>query len=159
MILFVVLAVLGGVLVSLSRQLNGRLALTTSALMASFWNHLIGFAALLAVLLAAPALWPAALAEVPPWAWLGGPVGVLFVASGSWLILRIGATATAILVIAGQMVGGVALDMARGVARGVALDGLGIALILAGVALAALRPGGRGSGAAADRSRNTRGRT
>jgi len=140
MILFVVLAVLGGVLVSLSRQLNGRLALTTSALMASFWNHLIGFAALLAALLAAPALWPAALAEVPPWAWLGGPVGVLFVASGSWLILRIGATATAILVIAGQMVGGVALDLARGVARGVALDALGIALILAGVALAALRP-------------------
>ena len=143
MTLFVALALLGGVLISLSRQLNGRLALSTSALMASFWNHIVGFVALLAVLLAVPVLWPVTLADVPFWAWLGGPVGVLFVASGSWLILRIGATATAILVIAGQMVGGVILDLARGVERVLTLDMLGVGLILAGVALTVQR---RGSG-------------
>lgn len=135
MIGVILLAVTGGVLISLSRQLNGRLALSTSALVASFWNHLIGFAILAALLLAAPALWPEAISAVPLWAWFGGPVGVLFVASGSWLILRIGAAATAILVIAGQMVAGVALDLLRGVERVWSLDALGIALILAGVAL------------------------
>ena len=139
MIVFVAMAFLGGVLISLSRQLNGRLALSTTALMAAFWNHMVGFVILLAVMLALPGLWPPSIADVPVWAWFGGPVGVLFVASGSWLILRIGAAATAILVIAGQMVGGVALDLLRGVERALTLDMLGVALILAGVGLTALQ--------------------
>lgn len=149
MILFVALAILGGVLISLSRQLNGRLALSTTALIASFWNHVVGFVALAVVMVAAPALWPTGVAEVPVWAWFGGPVGVLFVASGSWLILRIGAASTAILVISGQMVGGVALDLWRGVDRDLVRDGLGVALILGGVTLTALR--GDGGGAGTDR--------
>lgn len=137
MIAFVMLALLGGVLVGLSRQLNGRLALATTALMASFWNHVVGFILLCAALLAAPALWPPAIEGVPGWAWFGGAVGVVFVASGSWLILRIGAAATAILVIAGQMVFGVVLDLWLAVERNLVLDLMGVALILAGVALAA----------------------
>jgi len=137
MIGFVTLALLGGVLVGLSRQLNGRLALSTTALMASFWNHVVGFVILCATLMAAPTLWPETMAGVPLWAWFGGWVGVVFVASGSWLILRIGAAATAVLVIAGQMVFGVILDLWQAVERNLALDLLGVALILAGVALAA----------------------
>lgn len=135
MIGFALLALSGGVLISLSRQLNGRLALSSTALTASFWNHLVGFGALAALLLAAPAFWPDPIGAVPLWAWFGGPLGVVFVASGSWLILRIGAAATAILVIAGQMVAGVALDMLRGADRVWPLDLLGIALIVAGIAL------------------------
>ncbi|MDP5359173.1 MAG: DMT family transporter, partial [Paracoccaceae bacterium] len=42
MIWFAAFAILAGVLVSLSRQINGRLALSTSALESSFWNHLVG---------------------------------------------------------------------------------------------------------------------
>jgi transporter family-2 protein len=137
MIVFVIFALVGGVLVGLSRQLNGRLALSTTALMASFWNHLVGFVLLCAAILAGPGLWPQSFAGVPHWAWFGGAVGVLFVASGSWLILRIGAVATAILVIAGQMVFGVVLDLWLSVTRNLGLDALGVALILAGVALTA----------------------
>lgn len=140
MIVFVIFALLGGVLVGLSRQLNGRLALSTTALMASFWNHIVGFLALCAAMLAGPALWPQGFVDVPWWAWFGGAVGVVFVASGSWLILRIGAVATALLVIAGQMVFGVALDLWFAVERNLALDTLGVALILAGVALTASSP-------------------
>jgi transporter family-2 protein len=144
------LAVLGGVLVGLSRQVNGRLALGTGAMTASFWNHLVGFGALCLLGVSGWGLagwgirggdWPD-FGAVPAWAWLGGPVGVVFVAAGSWLILRIGAAATALLVIAGQMVFGVALDLWLGVARQLALDALGVALILAGAALT-LRGGGR----------------
>ena len=40
------LAFAAGLLVSLSRQLNGRLALATSPLVSSFWNHAVGLAAL-----------------------------------------------------------------------------------------------------------------
>jgi bacterial/archaeal transporter family-2 protein len=137
MIGFIALALFGGVLISLSRQLNGALSLTTSALMASFWNHAVGLGVMLVILAAMPAIWPDSFAGIPFWAWLGGPVGVIFVASGSWLIVRIGAALTAILVIAGQMVGGVVLDLLRGVERVLAYDALGIALIVAGVTLTA----------------------
>lgn len=139
MIPYIALALLGGILIGLSRQLNGRLALSTSAMMASFWNHFVGFVVLTGLGLGgAFLLWPD-LAAVPVWAWIGGPVGVVFIASGSWLIVRIGATATALMVIAGQMVGGVVLDLLAGTQRDPLLDGLGLLLIFAGVALTVLR--------------------
>lgn len=134
------MATLAGGLVGLSRQVNGRLALARGALGASFWNHLVGLAALAAATLGllaatgeagiARTVWGA-----PPWAWAGGPLGVLFVAAGSWLIARIGAASTALLVIAGQTVTGALLDALRG-AEGAGLRALGVAVILAGVALA-----------------------
>lgn len=139
MIYFISLALLGGILISLSRQLNGRLSMSTSAMMASFWNHLVGFIVLTVVGIGGAFTFLIDPGAVPLWAWLGGPVGVVFIAAGSWLIVRIGATATALMMIAGQMVGGVVLDMLRGVERTPWLDGLGIVLILAGVTLIVLR--------------------
>ena len=136
MILHVLAATLAGLLIGLSRQLNGRLALSTSALVASFWNHAVGLAALVAAGAALGALRPQGLSDIPGWAWAGGSLGVLFVAAGSWLIARIGAANTALLVIAGQMLSGVALDAVRGAEGSVSLRALGVALILAGVILA-----------------------
>lgn len=145
MTLWVLMAVLAGALVGLSRQVNGRLALSLSPLGASFWNHLVGFLALAAVAVLAGGLLvgvattgrvlPPGLADAPAWAWAGGPIGVLFVAAGSWLIARIGAANTALLVIAGQMLSGAALDTLRG-AEGLGWRALGVALILGGVGLA-----------------------
>lgn len=139
----VAMAVLAGALIGLSRQINGRLSLSKGALGASFWNHLVGALALLAaaLVLAATAAAPnlAGLAEVPPWAWLGGPFGVLFVAAGSWLVARIGAARTALLVIAGQMVSGALIDTLRLGWDGAPLRALGVAVILAGVLLASER--------------------
>lgn len=129
----VALALTAGVLVTLSRQVNGRLALSTSALQSSFWNHAVGFAALLVWGAAAGGLWPAGLSEAPVVAWLGGPLGVVFIAGGSWLIPRIGAVNTGVLIIAGQMLSGVALDLARGAGGSDAMRAGGVALILAGV--------------------------
>lgn len=133
--LFALTALMGGVLVSLSRQINGRLALHTTAMIASFWNHVVGLVALVLIGLATGTLWPGLAPQTPLWAWLGGPVGVIFVASGSWLIARIGATMTAILVIAGQMVGGVLLDLLMGVPGHLGLRAAGVALILGGMVL------------------------
>lgn len=135
MILAITYALLAGLLVGLSRQLNGRLALSTTPLVASFWNHLIGFAILTLLGLLVGGLVPAGAADAPWHAYAGGPIGVVFVAAGSWLIPRIGAVNTALLVIGGQMVSGVALDLVRAVPTTLWASALGVALILAGTAL------------------------
>ena len=53
---------------------------------------------------------PAALAKVPWWAWTGGVIGALFVASATLLVPRLGAASLICLVVAGQLVGSVVLD-------------------------------------------------
>ncbi len=135
MIEAIFLATLAGVLVSLSRQINGRLAVSTTPLIASFWNHIVGFAVLTAIGLVLGSLWPEGALSAPWFAYLGGTIGVIFVASGSWLIARIGAINTAMLVIGGQMVFGVLLDLLRGADDNLLASALGVTLIIAGAAL------------------------
>jgi bacterial/archaeal transporter family-2 protein len=132
----ILFALLGGTLVSVSRAINGRLSVATSAMTASFWNHLVGFLFLSAVALLGGGLMPGGWPDAPLTAWSGGTLGVLFVASGSWLVARIGATLTAMLVISGQMVSGVALDLALGQSDNLLPRVAGVALILAGMGLA-----------------------
>ena len=135
MTVFVTLAFLAGLLVSLSRQINGRLALSTSPLQSSFWNHIVGFVALLAVGLVFGGLWPAGLGSTPVYAFIGGSLGVVFIAASSWLVGRIGAVNTALLVIGGQMVSGVLLDLLRHAPGSPWARAAGVALIIAGMAL------------------------
>ena len=141
MTLFVTLAFLAGLLVSLSRQINGRLSLSTSPLQSSFWNHAVGFVALLLVGLVFGGLWPSGLSTAPWHAFIGGPLGVVFIAASSWLIGRIGAVNTALLVISGQMVSGVVLDLIRDAPGSIWARAAGVALILAGMALTLRRRG------------------
>lgn len=140
MTLFVTLAFLAGLLVSLSRQVNGRLSLSTSPLQSSFWNHVVGFAALLVAGLIFGGLIPAGLGNAPWYAFIGGPLGVVFIAASSWLIGRIGAVNTALLVIGGQMVSGVMLDLIRDAPGSIWARAGGVGLILAGMALTQIRP-------------------
>ncbi|NRP22602.1 hypothetical protein LPJGGPFB_05861 [Ensifer adhaerens] len=135
MTLPILFACLAGVLVGVSRQVNGRLSLSTSPLIASFWNHIVGFVALSILGLSIGGLIPEGAADAPWHAYLGGSIGVVFVAAGSWLIARIGAVNTALLVIGGQMVSGVALDVLQGVSAGLLASVLGVTLILVGMAL------------------------
>ncbi|HWJ87930.1 MAG TPA: DMT family transporter [Pelagibacterium sp.] len=135
MTLAILYALLAGVLVSLSRQINGRLSLSTSALTASFWNHIVGLAVLTVLGLALGGLWPQGALDAPWHAYLGGTMGVIFVASGSWLIARIGAVNTAMLVIGGQMVSGVLLDLVRGAQDNIVTSVVGVAMIIAGMSL------------------------
>ncbi|WP_099864455.1 DMT family transporter [Pararhizobium haloflavum] len=135
MTLNILFACLAGLLVGVSRQVNGRLSLSTSPLIASFWNHLVGFVALTAFGFAVGGLIPPGAADAPWHAYVGGPIGVIFVAAGSWLIPRIGAINTALLVIGGQMVSGVVLDALRTPSPAFLASALGVALILSGMAL------------------------
>lgn len=136
MIEAVVLAFAAGSLVGISRLLNGRLATATSALYASFVNHLVGFVLLTALGLAIGNLVTEGAFSGPWFLYFGGPVGVVFVALSSWIVGQIGATRSTMLIIAGQVVGGVLLDWA---VNGTAISPAalaGIALIVAGVAIA-----------------------
>jgi transporter family-2 protein len=135
MIELVALATLAGVLVGVSRQVNGRLSLSTSPLVSSFWNHLVGFGLLTVIGLGLGGLVPAAAAAAPWYAYVGGPLGVIFVAAGSWLIPRIGATNTALLIIGGQMISGVALDLLSAAPKPILASAIGVAMIIGGMAL------------------------
>lgn len=132
MTLLILLGLLNGVTVSLSRTLNGRLASARGAMTASLANHLLGFWLLgaLLILKGAPC---ERLAGLDPWLLLGGVLGALFVAISSWAIGRIGALACALLIVTGQLAGGALLDALAG--RLAASDLLGILLVLAGAAL------------------------
>ncbi len=135
MIIWIAMAFAGGVFVSLSRQINGRLSLSNSPLIASFWNHIVGFGVLTALGLILGDLLPSGAADAPWYAFIGGPIGVIFIASGSWLIPRIGAVNTALLVISGQMVSGVALDFFSDQPPRIWATALGVLLILGGMAI------------------------
>ncbi|MDO5606575.1 MAG: DMT family transporter [Paracoccus sp. (in: a-proteobacteria)] len=127
------IALSGGMLVTLSRQINGRLAASTSALVASGWNHAVGLAVLIVAVALAGSFWPPGLGAVPWYGWIGGAVGVVFVAGGSWLVTRLGAALTGGLLVAGQMLSGLALDLIRGAEGDGLMRAAGVALILGGV--------------------------
>ncbi len=133
MIWFVFIAFLGGASVSLSRQINGRLSLSTSAMHSSFWNHFVGLGLLTLMALAFGGLFTPQIADIPLWAYLGGTVGVVFIALSSWLVARIGAAQTALLIIAGQMISGVVLDILRDAPGSPLARAFGVAMILAGM--------------------------
>lgn len=137
---FILIAGAAGLLVGLSRQLNGRLSLSTSPLIASFWNHFVGFIALTLLGLTLGGLWPAGAVDAPWYAYLGGPIGVVFVALSSWLVARIGAVNTALLIIGGQMVCGLAIDLLQSGRLSPWLSSLGVVLIMAGMVVAQRRP-------------------
>ncbi|UGA39866.1 DMT family transporter [Chromobacterium haemolyticum] len=106
------------------------------AFAASWWNHLIGFlllSALLPILSGAPV---GGLANAPASAYLGGALGALFVAVNSHVLTRLGMMKTTLLVITGQMLTGILLDRLAGLERPALTQLLGAALLLAGLWLA-----------------------
>jgi transporter family-2 protein len=135
MTLPILFAIGAGLLIGLSRQINGRLSLSTSAMIASFWNHIVGFVFLTVIGLVFGGLYSPDVVNAPWYAYMAGTLGVIFVASGSWLIAKIGAINTALLVIAGQMIGGIALDLLKGLPITYWASVLGIVLIMGGVLL------------------------
>ena len=135
MIIPILFAFSAGLLIILSRQVNGRLSLSSTPMISSFWNHIVGFVVLTVLGLIIGGLIPANIAEIPWWVFSGGAIGVVFVASGSWLITRIGAVNSTMLVISGQMVSGVVFDLLRGAPVTLWASALGVILIIAGMAL------------------------
>ena len=108
----VALALFIGVLLPLQALINASLGRQTfGPVFASLASFTVGTLVLLAWwLLTRPVFVPAALAKVPWWAWNGGVIGAVLVASTTVLVPRLGAASLICLVVAGQLAGSMVLD-------------------------------------------------
>ena len=110
MVVFISLALLNGVLIGTSRAINGHLGKKVGAIRTALWVHAVGFAFLSGIIATIYRDGMTLGSEVPTTAWLGGVLGVMFVALNSHVVPRLGASMTASLVVAAQMLASVVLD-------------------------------------------------
>jgi len=106
-----------GVATAVQYALNGKLALEfQSTLITSSLNFLMGFSLLSVVLLIAlgTGVWkldsPPSLIE-QPWLWLGGVLGLIFIASAAFFVKRLGILLFAVVSVLGQLFGALLLDV------------------------------------------------
>ncbi len=143
-----------GVGLAVQQALNGRVQRATgSALLAGCVNFAVGTIALVAVFAVAllagagpDRWWPG-----PAAVYVGGSLGVVYITVAAWAVRGLGVLRLALITVAGQLAGGVLIDLVSpGRAGGVDAATLaGVLLTLTGVALAGRRPGlasGPGSG-------------
>ncbi len=109
----VIFAVSAGLGVSVQQAINGRVAMATGQpLAATGMNFLVGFSALFVLSAAGLALW-GDFGSWPPqwWLYLGGPIGVTFIALAAWAVRGVGVLVFGLLSIGGQLLGSVAIDL------------------------------------------------
>ncbi|MGK5738361.1 DMT family transporter [Micromonospora sp. URMC 103] len=140
-----VLPLLAGVTTAWQQAVNGRVRVATgSALTATLVNFTVGTAALLVAFAVDVAVrgWPAGSLPAEPWLYLGGPIGIVFIAVAAAIVRFTGVLLLGLATIAGQIVGAVLLDLALPTAA--SHPGLttlaGAALTLVAVLVAALAP-------------------
>jgi len=131
----VFIALIGGAAVGMSRSINGRLTMDRGAFTASAWNHWIGFLLLSLYVFTLHRIGLPLLADVPAFYFAGGIIGACFVVISSYVFPRIGAARSGLLIIGGQMITGLVIDLARGTAEFHPGQQAGVALILAGIYL------------------------
>lgn len=143
----VVLAIAVGATIPAQTAINSRLArhlgVTLLASMVSFLVGTVGLA--LAVVATGTKMPLASVASSQPWwVWIGGVCGLVFLTMNMVLLPRIGASATVILPLFGQVVGGLVIDVVGGFGttpRGLTIGRVvGVLLVAAGAVLVNLRP-------------------
>jgi transporter family-2 protein len=141
MLLALALGVLVGGLIPLQTAVNSQLAGRLGAVLpASLVSFAVGTAGLAIALVLTGTGLPLAetAAREPWWVWLGGVCGLVFLTMNIVLLPRIGASATVVLPLVGQVLGGLAIDVAGAFGMAVrpltALRGLGALLVVAGAA-------------------------
>lgn len=135
--LAVAAALLAGLAIAVQQAINGRVgAAARNAWTAAWVNFTLGTTMLGAALGLAWAFTrfdPGALPRGPWWLYLGGAIGVLFIAAAAWVVQRLGVLLFALLTITGQLSGALLLDWLAP-AAGVSLH----LTLVAGVLLAAV---------------------
>lgn len=139
MISAIVLALLGGIAIGLTRAFNGRLGMSVGAFKASFWNHWTGFLFMSVLLLLFGGFSAQTASAAPLFAYLGGFLGVFFVALNTYVLPRLGVTQTVLLVISSQMLSGVVIDSLRGLSGPLIWQLIGVGLIVLGMYLSLLQ--------------------
>lgn len=140
-----VLPLLAGVGIAWQQAVNGRVrAASASTMTATAVNFTVGTVALLLTFAVEVAVrgWPTGRFPTEPWLYLGGPLGIAFIAVAAALVGLTGVLLLGLATIAGQIVGAVALDLVLPTAA--SQPGpttlMGAALTLVAVLVAALAP-------------------
>ncbi|MFC4020581.1 DMT family transporter [Micromonospora sp. GCM10011542] len=142
------LPLLAGVGIAWQQAVNGRVrAAAGSALTATLVNFSVGTVALLIAFAVDTAVrgWPNGHLPSEPWLYLGGPIGIVFIAIAAAIVRFTGVLLLGLATIAGQIVGAVLLDLVLPTAAshpGPATL-LGAALTMVAVLIAALAPPSR----------------
>lgn len=128
----VALSMAAGALGAVQSATNARVTAMSRNPMSTTWvNFTVSMSTCLVIVAVAMAtghLRFHAVAEVPWWAWLGGLCGIGYVAVAAWAVGRIGVLVFSLVLLSGQLVSAVALDLLDPAARG----GIG-PLVLAGI--------------------------
>lgn len=110
----VIVALTAGLAIAVQQAINGRVgAAAHNAWTATWLNFTLGTVMLGAVLGLAWGLTdldPGPLPAGPWWLYLGGSIGVLFIAAATWIVQRLGVLLFALLTITGQLSGALILD-------------------------------------------------
>ena len=129
-------------LCAFKQAVNGRVRAVTDASVATLQNFVVGLSALLLGLaLRAVTVGVAASSWPGPdrlWLYLGGPIGASFVAMAAVVVKQLGVLRFGLAVTAGQLVGGVLLDLDRGLEVATLV---GAALAMTAVAVSSLGAG------------------
>ncbi len=139
----VLLAVSAGLGISVQQAINARVAVAThQPLAATLVNFIVGFTALALVCIALLVTGVTTFAGWPTqwWLYLGGPIGVTFIALAAWAVRRVGVLVFGLLSIGGQLLGSVAMDLLAPTGQTTLgwLQWLGLFLIAAAVLLATM---------------------
>lgn len=139
-----VLPLLAGIVVAWQQAVNGLVGRAAgSPLTATLVNFTVGLVALLAVFAVDIAVrgLPAGSPPAEPWLYLGGPIGITFIAIAAAVVEFTGVLLLGLATIAGQVVGAVLLDvlLPTAASRPDATTLLGAALTLVAVLIAARR--------------------
>jgi transporter family-2 protein len=110
------LCFVAGIGVSIQQAINGRVSAAAGEPIVAAWlNFVTGVSILLlafGIMVAIGTVQPKTLPSSPLWLYVGGVVGVIFIATASWVVGKIGVLRLSLLAIAGQLVGSLLLDLA-----------------------------------------------
>jgi len=141
----VALAVTAGLGISIQQAINGRVSQASGqAMVAATVNFIVGMTALVVATTLLLALNVIAFGTWAPhwWLYVGGPIGLAFIALAAWAVHSLGVLTFGLLAIAGQLLGSVVLDLVVP-ATTTDFDYLqivGLALVAVAVWLAAAKP-------------------
>lgn len=112
--IYLILAVIGGFLTILSMVVNAGLAKRIGVFQGTFINYIVGLIIMIAAkLILQQNLYKETLTAIPLYAFLGGAIGVVIVASSNVIIPKIPTMYTALLTFIGQIFAGIIIDYWR----------------------------------------------
>lgn len=135
----IVASVIAGALIALQQAINGQVARAAdNSWTATGLNFILGaFALTIAVVVVSLLGEPFPFAELPisPWLYLGGPIGVAFIAAAAWVVPMLGVLRFGLLSISGQLTGAVVWDVLAPTSGAVVSANLIAGLLLAFLAV------------------------